>query len=141
MDFDKENGNDFWAQAEELEAWELQSLNSFRSIGKNRKPPRGCKTVPTFFVCDVKEDFRLKARLVAGGHVLPPPLESVHSGVVSLRSVRLMCFIAELNGLDSYQGDISNAYLESYCTALLCFIAGPEFGEFEFLQVFESSQS
>ena len=89
MDFDKENGNDFWAQAEELEAWELQSLNSFRSIGKNRKPPRGYKTIPIFFVYDVKEDFRLKARLVAGGHVLPPPLESVHSGVVSLRSVRL----------------------------------------------------
>ena len=38
--------------------------------------------------------FRLKARLVAGGHVLPLPLESAHSGVVSLRSVRLICFIA-----------------------------------------------
>ena len=87
--------------------------------------------VSFFFVHDAKEDFRLKARLVAGGHVLPPPLESVCSGVVSLRSVRLMCFIAELNGLDLCQGDVSNACLESCCTALLCFIAGPEFGQFE----------
>ena len=49
---------------------------------------------------DVKEDFRLKPWLVAGGHVLPPPLESIYSGVISLPSIRLVCFIAELNGLD-----------------------------------------
>ena len=126
--FDKENGNDCWAQAERLEVWELQSLNSFKSIGRN-KPPRGCKVIPIFFAHDRKEDFRLKARLVAGGHVLPPPLESVCAGVVSLRSVRLVCFIAELNALDLCQGDISNACLESCCTELLAFIAGPEFGE------------
>ena len=47
---DKENKNDFWAQAERLEIWELQSLQSFRSIGKKR-PPRGCKMIPIFFVC------------------------------------------------------------------------------------------
>ena len=47
--------------------------------------------------------------------MLPPPLESACSGVVSLRSVRLICFIAELNGLDLYQGDVSNAYLKSHC--------------------------
>ena len=69
--------------------------------------------------------------MVAGGHVLPPPLESVYSGVVSLRSIRLICFIAELNSLDSCQGDISNACLESCCTELLAFTAGPEFGELE----------
>ena len=51
--------------------------------------------------------------------------------VVSLRSTRLICFIAELNSLDLYQGDISNACLESYCTELLAFTAGPEFGELE----------
>ena len=130
MEFDKENKNDFWAQAERLEIWESQSLQSFQSIGKKR-PPRGHKMIPIFFVYDVKEDFRLKARMAAGGHVLPPPLESVCSGVVSLRSIRLICFIAELNGLDLYQGDISNACLESYCAKLLAFTAGPEFGELE----------
>ena len=87
--------------------------------------------IPIFFVHDVKEDFRLKARMAAGGHVLPPPLESVYSGVVSLRSICLICFIAELNGLDLYQGDISNACLESHCTEFLAFTAGPEFGELE----------
>ena len=79
MEFDKENKNDFWAQAERLEIWESQSLNSFQSIGKKRPPGGGHKMIPIFFACDVKEDFRLKARMVAGGHVLPPPLESVYS--------------------------------------------------------------
>ena len=76
MEFDKENKNDFWAQAERLEIWELQSLQSFRSIGK-KKLPRGYKMIPIFFAYDVKEDFRLKARMVAGGHVLPPPLRKI----------------------------------------------------------------
>ena len=48
MEFDKENKNDFWAQAERLEIWELQSLQSFRSIGK-KKLPRGYKMIPIFF--------------------------------------------------------------------------------------------
>ena len=34
MDFDKENGNDFWAQAEVLEAWESQSLQWAVSLGR-----------------------------------------------------------------------------------------------------------
>ena len=40
----------------------------------------------------------------------------------------------ELNGLDLYQGNISNAYLESHCTEFLAFTAGPELGELEGLQ-------
>ena len=39
----------------------------------------------------------------------PVPEAHVYSGVVSLRSIRLICFIAELNSLDLHQGDISNA--------------------------------
>ena len=63
--------------------------------------------------------------------MVPPPLESVYSGVVSLRSIRLIAFIGELNGLSLFQGDISNAYLESYTKELVVFIAGPEFGDEE----------
>ena len=62
---------------------------------------------------DVKEDFWLKAWLVAGGHVLPPPLESVYSGVISLPSIRLVCFIAELNGLDLCT--VANSLSKSWC--------------------------
>ena len=83
-------------------------------------------------VCDCAMilDGRRKSRLVAGGHVTAKPIDSVYSGVISLRSVRIIAFIAELNGLKLLWGtDVSNAYLESYTSELVMIIAGPEFGE------------
>jgi hypothetical protein len=44
----------------------------------------------------VKHDGRHKARLVSGGHSADPNTESVYSGVVSLRGIRLIEFLAEL---------------------------------------------
>ena len=78
---------------------------------------------------DVKHVGRHKARLVAGGHLIDTPLESVYSGAVSLRSVCIVAFIAELNDLDLWATDIGNAYLEAYTSELVCIIAGPEFGD------------
>ena len=58
---------------------------------------------------------------MAGGHVLPPPIESVYSGVVSLQTIHLICYIIarELNGLDLVGTDISNAYLKIAMQATL----------------------
>ena len=61
-------------------------------------------------VYDVKHDGRHKSCLVAGGHLTDTPIESVYSGVVSLRSLRLVIFLAELNGLEVWGADIGNAY-------------------------------
>ena len=47
----------------------------------------------------VKHDGRRKSRLVAGGHLTEVPTESVYSSVVSLRGVRIVIFLAELNKL------------------------------------------
>jgi len=48
-------------------------------------------------------------------------------GVIScLREVRLVIFLAELNGLKIWQTDVGNAYLEA--STMLYVIAGPEFG-------------
>ena len=58
-----------------------------------------------------------------------PPKDSVYSGVVSLRSVHLVCFLAELNGLELMAADIGNAYLEAKTKEKIYVIAGPEFGE------------
>ena len=41
----------------------------------------------------------------------PKPEESVYSSVASLRSLRIVIFLAELNQLELMQGDIGNAYL------------------------------
>jgi hypothetical protein len=68
--------------------------------------------------------------LVAGGHLTDNPLESVYSSVVPLRGVRLVVFIAELNGLEVWCTDVGNAYLESYTKENVYIIGGPEFTPF-----------
>jgi Reverse transcriptase (RNA-dependent DNA polymerase) len=79
----------------------------------------------------VKHNGRHKARLVADGHLTDIPLDSVYSGVVSLRGFRLVLFLAELNELQLWATDIGNAYLEAYTSEKVYIIAGPEFGDRE----------
>jgi hypothetical protein len=52
--------------------------------------------------------------MVANGHLTDIPLESVYSGVVSLRGLQSVTLLAELNGLDLWATDIGNAYLEAF---------------------------
>ena len=70
-------------------------------------------------------------RLVADGHLTKEPTESVYSGVVSLRGLRLVMFLDELNKLQLWGGDIGNAYLEALTREKLHIISGPEFGELQ----------
>jgi len=68
---------------------------------------------------------------VAGGHLMDVPLESAYSGVVSLRSLRLVIFLAELNGLTLYSADVGNAYPETKTKEKVYFIADAGFGDLE----------
>ena len=79
----------------------------------------------------VKHDGRFKARLVAGGHLTDTPIESVYSGVVSLRGLRTIIFLGELNDIEPWATDIGNAYLEATTTEKVCIRAGSEFGGLE----------
>ena len=67
----------------------------------------------------------------AGGHLTPDPIESIYSGVVSIRSLRLVIFLAKLNNLEVWGADIGNAYLEAKTKEKLYIVAGPEFEELE----------
>lgn len=50
--------------------------------------------------------------MVADGHLTEPPTdESVYSGVISLRGLKQVIFLAELNKLKLCSTDISSAYL------------------------------
>jgi hypothetical protein len=55
----------------------------------------------------------------------------VYSGVVSLRSFRIVMFMAEINNLEFWATDIGNAYLEALTSEKVYIIFGPEFGEME----------
>ena len=55
------------------------------------------------------------------------PLESVYSGVVTLRGLRLVVFLEELNELELWATYIGNAYLEAETKEKVYIIAGSEF--------------
>ena len=79
----------------------------------------------------VKYNGSHKARLVADGSLTPEPAENTYSGVVSLRHLKLVIFLGELNNLELWGADIGNAYLEAYTNEKLFIIGGAEFEELE----------
>ena len=92
------------------------------------KIPDGYKLIEVHIVFDVKPDTRHRGRLVADGHLTDIPLESVYSGVVSLKGLRACIFLGELNGMEAWGTDISSAYLCAKTSEKVCIRAGPEFG-------------
>ena len=93
--------------------------------------PDGYKKIRVHLIFAVKHDGRQKARLVAGGHLTPDPIESIYSGVVSIRSLRLVIFLAKVNNLEVWGADTGNAYLEAKTKEKLYGVADPEFEELE----------
>ena len=129
---DERNGNTLWQDAMKLELGQLDEYQAFEAIGKGRHHcPHDFQLIHCHMVFDCKEDGRRKARFVAGGHLTEPPRESVYSSVASLRSIRMITFLAELNGLELMTADVGNAYLEAHTKEKVAFIAGPEFGPLE----------
>ena len=131
VEIDRKNGNTKWQDSEKAEIAQLKEYDTFIDHGKHGKAPAGFKKIMTFFIYAVKHDGRHKSRLVAGGHMTEVPIESVYSGVVSLKGLRLIMFLAELNHLEIWATDVGNAYLEAKTQEKVFIIAGPEFGELE----------
>ena len=131
MELDHKNGNTKWRDAEIYELDHIDSYGTFKDCGKGGKKPDGYTMIKVHMVYAVKHCGRHRARLVAGGHLTETPIDSVYSGVVSLKSIRMIAFIAELNGLETWATDISSAYLEAETKEQVCIIAGPEFGALE----------
>ena len=137
MRLDKENDNTHWQDAMDLELTQIHEYKVFKDTGKakfhNGKvvTPDGFQKIRVHFVYAVKHDGRFKARLVADGHLTKEPVESIYSGVVSLRSLRMVVFLSQLNKLEIWGADVGNAYLEAYTDEKLCIMAGPEFKELQ----------
>jgi hypothetical protein len=112
---------------------QLAEYDTFRDLGHKdtASPPTGYKKIRTHLVYDCKHDGRHKARMVANGHLTDIPLESVYSGVVSLRGLRIVTFLSKLNGLVLWATDIGNAYLEAFTMEWNYIVAGPDFGQLE----------
>ena len=126
---DKKNGNTLWWDAIVKEMKNVRpAFDPFE--GKESDIPIGYQRIDCHMIFDIKmgENFRRKARLVAGGHTTDTPAALTYSSVVSRDSVRIALTIAALNDLKILACDIQNAYLTAKCRELIWTVAGPEFG-------------
>ena len=124
---DKENGNTLWQDAIKKEMKNVQV--AFKTLEDGEKIPVGYQEIKCHMVFDVKmEDFRRKARFVAGGHMTEVPMAATYSSVVSRDSVRIAFTMAALNDLDVCTGDIENAYLTAPMKEKIWRVLGKEFG-------------
>ena len=73
------------------------------------------------------ENFRRKARLVAGGHTTATPNTLTYYSIVSRDSMRIAFTIAALYNLSVLACDIQNAYLTAPCREKIFTISRPEF--------------
>ena len=73
------------------------------------------------------EDFKRKARFVAGGHMIDTPSTLTYASVVSRESVRIALTIAAWNDLEVKSVDIQNAYATATNKEKIWTICGPEF--------------
>jgi hypothetical protein len=131
-ELDKRSGTTRWKEARAVELAQLMDYETFENKGrrdKGMRAPEDYKRIVCHFIYDVKHDGRHKARLVAGGHLTEVPTDSIYSGVVSLRSLRVVMFLAELNEMEHYQADVGNAYLKAYTKEKVYCIGTEDFGE------------
>ena len=109
LQLDEQNGNSKWYDATKLEMGQINEFKVFQDHGKAKYDPKSRKVsnapngylkIMVHLIFVFKHDGRHKARLVAGGHLTPDPIESIYSGVVSIRSLRLVIFLVKLNNLE-----------------------------------------
>ena len=128
---DAPNGNTKWANAQALELSQIDECQCFKDKGHMTKvkAPEGHKRICVHFVHDCKHDGRHKACLAANGNLTNVPLESVHSGVVSLCGFCMVMFLAELSNLEFWATDIGDAHPESHMAEKIHIVGGEEFGD------------
>ncbi len=127
LELDACNKNNKWADATSIELAQLNESKTFTDKGKDVPPPSDYKKITVCIIYDVKHNGQHNARLVAGGHLTEVPIESVYSGVVSLRGICLLAFLAELNQKELWGADISSAYFQAKAKEKVYIIAPAEF--------------
>ena len=126
ISLDKENSNTHWQDEMDLELTQIHEYKVFKDTDKAQfhygkaVTPDGFQKIRVHFVYAVKHAGKFKARPVADGHL-----------TISLRSLRIVVFLSQLNDLEIWGADVGNAYLEAYTDPNLCIIVGPEFKELQ----------
>ena len=113
---DEQNGDTLWWDAI---CKEMKNVRPAFEVFEGREVdiPKDYQFMQCHMIFDIKfgENFRRKARLVAGGHMTNTPNTLTYSSVVSRDSARIALTIAALNELSVMVCDIQNAYLTAEC--------------------------
>ena len=125
---DRRSGSTLWADAI---AKEMKNVRvAFDALEDGRNVPHGFQFVKCHMIFDIKmEDFRRKARLVAGGHMTNVPATFTYASVVTRETVRIALMLAALNSLEVMAADIMNAYITAPCKEKIWTTLGSEFGK------------
>ncbi len=107
---DCKNGNTLWADAIAKEMREVRI--AFNILSDGGSAPICYQKIPCHMIFDLKmEDFRQKARLVAGGHLTKAPATITYASVVSRETVCLALTFVSLNDLEVKIGNVLNTYI------------------------------
>ena len=106
--------------------WDL-----YHGVTPNSKCTQGSSKIKVHFVLAVKHNGCHKARLVTDGNLTRQQVEMVYSGVVSLRNLRIVMLLVEVNQLELWGADIGNAYLKTHTNQKLFIVGGPKFDYLE----------
>jgi hypothetical protein len=129
-EIDAKNGNTYWWDAILKEMKNVRPAFEVWEKSESDIPP-GYQQIKCHLIFDLKmgENFRRKARFVAGGHTTEVPESLItYLSVISRDSVQIALTIAGLNGLKVTACNMQNAYLTADCREKIWTVAGPEFG-------------
>eukprot|EP00804_Cyclotella_cryptica_P009986 CCRYP_015410-RA/>CCRYP_015410-RA protein AED:0.07 eAED:-0.02 QI:0/0/0/0.66/0.5/0.66/3/0/553 len=125
---DRATGTTFWHDAIEKEMKNVRV--AFDVLPDGVAPPPDHQYIRCHMIFDVKmEDFRRKARLVAGGHVTKAPATLTYANDVSRETVRITLLLAALNDIDIWAADVLNAYITVPCHEKIWTNLWKEFGD------------
>ena len=125
---DAKNGNTLWADAISEVMNDVRV--AFKILPDGKPVPIGHQFVQCHMVFDIKmEDFRRKARLVAGGYMTKTLATIMYASVVSKETVRIALMICTLNDLKVKLGHIMIAYVQVSMTEKMLTTLSPEFSK------------
>jgi hypothetical protein len=124
---DNANGNTQFQDSVHEEMTKVQV--AFRILEDGVMVPPTYQQTRCHLIFDLKiENFRRKARFVAGGHTTKTPVTLTFSSVVLRESVLITLTLAPLNDLEVKPSDIENSYLMAPVAEKIWTVLGPKFG-------------
>ena len=128
IELDIMNGGTLWK--DDIKDKIVNVIPSLETWETDEKKLIGYQKIRCHMMFDIKlgENFRRKARYVAGGHTTMTPASLTYSSVVARDSFWIAFLLKVLNGLAIKVCDIQNACLTADFREKMCTITGPDFG-------------